>query len=162
MFNFLKNATLNIIFRKPIWFFIITTIFFCGEQIVLGPFSYFNFDDTMQHSIPIRISIINNLYANGISYWLPNVAGGIDLYSSSNIYTSIRDAGLLSLFLPVWLAHQLTLFIGILCSGYFTFLICKKQLLFSHKISLFAGFIFQYAFMMLLGFSALLTFLILY
>ncbi len=145
--NFLKNfvqTLINFLIRRPIWFFIITTLFFCGEQILLGPFSYFNFDDTMQHSIPVRISLINNLFKHGISYWLPGVAGGIDLYSSGSIYTSIRGAGLLSLFFPVWLAHQLTLFFGIYCSGIFTYLICKKQLLFPNKISLFAGFIFPW------------------
>ena len=148
MFDQLKNfvqTLIHFLFGKPIWFFIITTLFFCGEQILLGPFSYFNFDDTMQHSIPSRISIINNLFSHGISYWFPGVAGGIDLFSSGSVYASIRDAGLLSLFLPVWLAHQLTLFFGIFCSGLFTYLICNKQLFIPNRISLFAGFIFQYA-----------------
>ena len=128
MTNFVQTM-INLIIRKPIWFFFITTLFFCGEQIVLGPFSYFNFDDTMQHSIPVRINIINNLFKHGISYWFPGVAGGVDLFSLGGIYTSIRDAGLLSLIIPVWLSHQITLFSAIFCAGLFTYLICKKQLI---------------------------------
>ncbi len=124
--------------------FILTTLFYTFEQIILGPFSFITANDTAMHAFPKRIAVVKNFYEYGLSFWFPNVSAGADMYSANNLsYTALREAGILMLIFPAWLAFQITLFFSIFFAGYFTYKISLNHLNLSIPISFFAGFLYQ-------------------
>ncbi len=112
------------------------------EYFGLGPFSYTRIHDTGDSGIPRYLSMTQDFFAYGATYWVPNMGCGVDRLSNDMLYPHVI-ATLCGVF-PGWVAYGLFIFLKFFLAGYFTYRVSKDDLGMSEVSSIYAGTVFSF------------------
>lgn len=111
------------------------------EYFILGPFSYLPIYEWGDGILPYDVTLFRDLLKNGIRYWSPYFASGMDLLAQDASYTQTH--GIFHLVMPTWLVTPIITLLRFFLSGYFVYQIAKDHLELSKNSALFAGISFS-------------------
>ncbi len=130
-------STLNYLKQRPLALFLVLSLFLCFETLILGPFSYIRIHDVADSFTTKYMMLGKDFWEHGPTYWYPYLVGGFDRISQDILYTHFFE--ILFLVLPGVFANQITVFLIVFVSSYFTFRVCREHLNLSLQASVLAA-----------------------
>ncbi len=123
--------------RNEPLFFVFLAAWLSLEYYALGPASYVQIHDSGDHAIPWYLWSAQSLLRDGVSYWMPAMACGVDRLSLDLSYGHWSE--LIFVLLPGWCAYALIAFAHYFLAGYFTFRLARDDLGLSVPAATYAG-----------------------
>ena len=140
-----SNKVLEFLYKNPQIFFIFFSFFIFLEYFIFGHFSFLKIHDHADSHLPRYIWLSNKIINEGITYFFPQFASGVDVLSNGPKFFDIVT--IVHILLPNWFAANFIFILQVFIASYFCFTLAKNHLKLSTVSSYISGMIwgiFQY------------------
>ena len=127
--------------KSTIWVFIIITLIFHADKVILGSFAPVIVHDTFSSEFP-RYEVLGKLLVNhGFTAWYPNPAGGMPAYAFH--FAPYYILNLLSVIFPSWLIYSVLVINLMIFAGHGMYRFLREYTELPYWLSLIGGIIFM-------------------
>jgi len=128
---------------SKVWIFIILTLLFYADKIILWSFALIKIHDALDLEFPLQYNQGQLLLKYGLFAWYSGFAGGMPAYAWH--HAPLNIASLLSIIMPMWALYGLSVIILMIVSGYGMYRFLREYLNLPDWLSIVGGLVFMFS-----------------